>query len=602
MLKRGGKEKKKAVVKPVLQMLWPFFRVYANRFPLFVLGSAFLSALIIIEPILYGKIVDAIITFVDNPQLVGDAFKTISPLLLIWLGVILASSLAYAFYSYSAWWVGNAIVGDFGRELYRRILSFDSAQVENRKAGDLQQRLSSAWDSLFSLIASPLRELIGGGITLVFASIVGFWIDWRMMLVTLAPIPLIVLLGFINAKYARPGQQKVSRLWEKIMGNAHDAFLNNTTVKSFSLEKKSVTSFAVQYLKTFHLQNRINLIWAGTEAGYGFIYTLGRLGIFSVGTYLVIQGSITLGAMITFLGFTSFIFGSVSRIVNTFPELQRDFVKMELCRELFDVVPEIQEKPGAFTLRRANGEVQFENVSFSYKEKVGVLKNVSFHLSLGQTFAIVGESGAGKSTLAKMMLRLQDPTKGAVKIDGFDLRDLTLKSVRSNVGFVMQENLLFHDSILNNIKLAKPNATKAQIVAAAKRAQAHEFISRLPKGYNSTVGERGVKLSGGEKQRIALARVFLEDPPILVLDEATSALDSKTEFALQEALEEVMKNRTTLVIAHRLSTVMRAHKILVMDKGTIVDQGTHKQLIAKGGLYEEYWRIQAGGYEAQELE
>lgn len=195
-----------------------------------------------------------------------------------------------------------------------------------------------------------------------------------------------------------------------------------------------------------------------------------------------------------------------------------------------------------------------------------------------------------------MMLRFEDPKSGSVLIDDRNLQELTLNSLRKNVGFVMQENLLFHDTIFNNIKLAKPGASEKKIIEAAKRAQAHNFISKLPDGYKSMVGERGVKLSGGEKQRIALARVFLEDPPILVLDEATSALDSKTEHQLQQALEEVMKNRTTIVIAHRLSTVMAADNILVMDKGKIVDQGTHEELIKRGGLYKNYWEIQAGGY------
>jgi len=287
----------------------------------------------------------------------------------------------------------------------------------------------------------------------------------------------------------------------------------------------------------------------------------------------------------------------VQNVVNQLSNISLQLVRMNRAAQLYFEEPAVKDLDRTRRLKQVRGAVVFDDVSFAYSNGEAVLRDVTFEVPAGKTVALVGESGAGKSTLAQMMTRFHDPIEGAVKIDGVDIREMKLEFLRKHVGFVMQDNMLFHDSILDNIRFAKPGASKDAVIRAARKAQAHDFIKTLKGGYDTIVGERGVKLSGGQKQRIALARVFLADPPVLVLDEATSALDSKTEHALQAALEGVMKDRTTIVIAHRLSTVMGADEILVMDKGRVVDRGTHAQLIRrKDGLYKEYWKIQAGGY------
>lgn len=580
----------------IWRMLWPSIRKQSGLFPLLFFGALLLAVLTVVEPYLYGNIVDLIIVSVSEGVDVHAAFESIAPFLFIWIGVVILSSLTHVSHTYATWWAANKTLGFFLGSLFKRTLRLDVRRFEDERSGELIRRFDSSWDGIFNLFSIVVLQILVGVLTFLLAVVVGLFIDWRMMIVSLLPIPLIVLIGYINYRFARTGQDKVNKAYEKMSGHVGDAFVNIATVKSFTREKQSVSQLERRYWKTNIIQNRVNYIWSAASAGYGAVYTGGRLFVFAAGTWFVIQGSISLGTMIMFLGFTGFLFGSVQQVVTTLPQMLRYLSQLDRTEKVWSREPRIKETEQPVKLKKVHGDVSFYDVSFSYGEGTRVLKGVSLEIPAGETFALVGESGAGKSTLAKLLLRFEDPTKGFITIDGVDLKEASLKSLRRNVGLVMQENLLFHDTVLNNIKLAKPSASKKEIEAAARRAQAHDFISKLPNGYKSMVGERGVKLSGGEKQRIALARVFLEDPPILVLDEATSALDSKTEQDLQIALKEVMKNRTTLVIAHRLSTVMSADNILVMDKGRIVDQGKHEDLIKGDTLYRRYWEIQAGGY------
>jgi len=342
---------------------------------------------------------------------------------------------------------------------------------------------------------------------------------------------------------------------------------------------------------------RIDKGWAVVDATQGGVYVGGRLLLFVSGVYLVASGATTIGVVVMFLGLAGRYYGSVQQILAQAPHGLKSMSSLNRLLRLWNSIPVIQEAEKPISMKKVSGDIVFDDVSFTYKQgQKHVLRDISYHIKPGQTIALVGSSGAGKSTLAKMLPRFYDPTEGAILLDGVDMRQISLKDLRRNIGFVMQENLLFHDTIFKNIAFVRPGASKRAVVQAAKRAQVHDFIMSTPQGYGTQVGERGVKLSGGQKQRIALARILLADPPVLVLDEATSALDSKTEHDLQAALLEVFKDRTTIVIAHRLSTVIHADVILVMEKGRIVDMGKHNQLIKKPGLYKEYWQIQAGGY------
>jgi len=591
------KEEKRTIrYRKIWKMLKPAFKRHWYFWPIFLVFSSLLAVLAVAEPYIYGSIVDSIVEIIGLSLTVEDGFRVILPFLMIWGGLVIFETSFTALYMYISWYFGNWILVDYLQELFSRILRLDVERFKSEKSGEMLRRFDNAWNAMWHVTYNTSKTYLEAITRFCAALIVGLCIDWHLTIVALMPIPLIVVIGALQMRAASKHQHGVNKLWEKITGNVGDAYSNIATVKSFSKETNLVKQFRAMYAQSWTFQRRVNRLWATVEAGYGAIYIIGRLLIFGFGTWFVLQGTTTLGTMIMFLGFANFLFGSVQMIMSTLPNISKSLVELDRTLKDWNEVPDILEKPDAIGLRKVRGKVEFNQVTFGYSKDKKVLKKVSFTIPDGQTYAIVGESGAGKSTLAQMMLRYHDPSKGAISIDGHDIRDLKLKSLRSNVGFVMQENLLFHDSILNNIRLAKPSASMKEVERAARRAQAHDFIKKLPGAYNSIVGERGVKLSGGEKQRIALARVFLEDPPILVLDEATSALDSKTEHALQTALKEAMKGRTTLVIAHRLSTVMDADQIIVMDKGRIVAQGTHEELIKASGLYREYWTIQAGGY------
>ncbi len=591
-------EKKQPIsYRSIWNMFWPMARPY---WPVMV-GLVFLSVCIallgVAEPYIYGSIIDSVTESVAANMGMNAGFAEILPYLIAWTIVVLVVTLMTALHAWTAWYLGNQVCLASNEGMFRKMLSLTVRRFQDERSGGMLNRFISTDEGLFGLTHQIFRLVIQSVLT--FATIVGigFYLDWRLAAAALVVVPVIVGTGIWNMRVTSHWQEEMSTKWEEANGLAGDAFANITTVQSDAGESRVVRGFMQSYLQVLRQQLRLNIQWAFLDAGAGGIFIVGRLLLFFVGIRLVLSGGTTLGTLVTFLGFTGGLYGTVSSVMQYLPEATKSLNRLSRAARIWEEIPEVRDQNDAKKAPMFHGEITFDNVSFSYGEDTrNVLRGISFTVPTGKTFAMIGESGAGKSTLAKLMVRFSDPTKGVIRVDGKDIRDFTLASLRPQVGFVMQENLLFHESILYNMRFAKSNATREEVVEAAKRAQAHEFISALPKGYDTVVGERGVKLSGGQKQRIALARVLLANPPILVLDEATSALDSKTEHDLQKALKEVMKNRTTIVIAHRLSTVMDADNILVMDKGRIVDQGTHEDLIKRDNLYRQFWEIQAGGY------
>ncbi|OGL95609.1 hypothetical protein A2348_01820 [Candidatus Uhrbacteria bacterium RIFOXYB12_FULL_58_10] len=579
-----------SMLAPMLVPRWPFFVSLA--------ALAFLIAVLaVIEPYVYGRIVDLVIFSVSEGVNAADGFGRIAPFLFAWAGVVVVSTGILAAYSWISWYVGNNAERELTERSFRKFLTFSTRRFADERAGALLQRMTNGRDAIWRLLVEGFRTFLQSGAIFVVVVGVGAYLDWRLALAALAIIPIDVALGAWNLNLSLRKQETMNEKWEETTGIVGDTFANVASVQGVGAENRILVRFSAIFKKLIAEQVRLNVQWAVFDAGIGSVYIFGRLLVFLVGTRLVLSGETSLGTLVTFLGFTGAMYGAVSSMVGSLPSMATALGRLGRLASMFEEVPEVRDLPEANSAPAMRGDVEFDGVWFSYADAdKPVLRGISVKVPAGKTFAVVGESGAGKSTLAKLLVRFADPTKGSVRFDGIDLRDMTLSTLRPQVGFVMQENLLFHETVLYNLRFAKPNATREEVVEAAKRAQAHEFIAKLPKGYDTVVGERGVKLSGGQKQRIALARVLLANPPILVLDEATSALDSKTEHDLQRALREVMRNRTTIVIAHRLSTVMDADNILVMDKGRVVDQGVHSELIRRDNLYKKFWEIQAGGY------
>jgi ATP-binding cassette subfamily B protein len=330
------------------------------------------------------------------------------------------------------------------------------------------------------------------------------------------------------------------------------------------------------------------------QAGVGVFTTLIQVNVILVGGFLIAKGTVDVSDLVTFLLYISVFTEPIKTLVDFTEQFQNGYTGFERFREIMDIEPDIADDPDAHELTDVKGEITFENVSFRYEEnQEKVLNHIDLKVPAGQYMALVGSSGAGKTTLCSLIPRFYDVTGGTIKIDGMDIRKVTLKSLRDHIGMVQQDVYLFAGTILENIRYGKPDATREEVIEAAKNANAHEFIMSFPDGYDTDIGQRGIKLSGGQKQRLSIARVFLKNPPILIFDEATSALDNESEKVVQDSLEKLAKNRTTFVIAHRLTTIQNAERILVLTEDGIAESGTHEELLQKGGIYESLYHMHA---------
>jgi ABC-type multidrug transport system fused ATPase/permease subunit len=366
-------------------------------------------------------------------------------------------------------------------------------------------------------------------------------------------------------------------------------------VKAFGQEDREQRRLENQSWATLHRQWRLDIQQSLFWECMSWVTRLSRNLIMLMAAFRVLSGQLTLGEMLVILAYVSEIHGPIEEIGGTFAGVQNSLASAERALDVLDTVPEVRDRPGAKVLARLDGAVDFKDVCFAYDPEHPILHRVSFSAEPGDVVAIVGPTGAGKTTLASLLIRFYDPASGRVALDGHDLRDLAVQTLRQNIALVLQEPILFSGPILDNIAYGRPGASVEEVVAAAKAANAHDFIMALPHGYASEVGERGVRLSGGERQRLCIARAFLMDAPVLILDEPTSSIDSRTELVIIEALNRLMVGRTTFIIAHRLSTIRRADQILVLDEGRVIERGTHAELMKRRGLYAELYRIQGDG-------
>jgi len=488
--------------------------------------------------------------------------------------------------------IGHKVVMKLRNDLFEHLVYQSSGFFDHKPTGELMSRLTSDVDKIQQAVSGSMGDLIRE-IFILFALLIGvFIIDWRLALVAfiIAPLAVAPLAAFSRQlkKKGKLNQIKMSQIYNLLF----ETITGNKIVKAFTMEKFEIKKFyqaTASYFKT-----SLKLAWIGSLTSPFMEFLGGVIGAFIlwVGTTRIAQGYISPGDFGSFVMAIFMMYMPIKRLSRANNTIQQGVACYERIQEILQDKPQIADRPQAYPLPPVKGRVKFENVSFSYNETRPVLHNINFEVMPNETVALVGLSGAGKTTIINLLSRFYEPTSGRVIIDGIDIREVKLASLRSQIGLVTQELILFNDTVRNNIAYGLEDVPLERIKEAAKAAEAHDFIQELPQGYDTVIGEKGSLLSSGQRQRLAIARALLKDPPILIFDEATSALDSESERLIQKAMANVMRNRTTFVIAHRLSTIRNADKILVIDRGRIAEIGNHDQLCRKQGIYKKLYDLQ----------
>lgn len=519
-------------------------------------------------------------------------------LLFYWLGgtalvfFLIRPPIEY-YRQYLAQYVSNKILFDIREKLFDHLQKLSLKYYANTRAGEVISRVINDVEQTKNFVMIGLMNVWLDLATILIAIGIMLTLNVKLTLVTLIAFPFYAF----SVKYffgrLRDLTRQRSQALAGVQSYLHERVQGMSVIKTFTLEDHEQKNFDEangEFLDKAIDQTKWN---AKAFAVVNTITDVAPLLVIAYAGYEAVTGNLSVGTMAAFVAYIERLYSPLRRLVNSSTTLTQSIASMDRMFELMDEGYEVVDSPNAKELKRLDGELSFQNVYFQYEEEgTPVLRGINFTIHPGQTAAFVGMSGGGKSTIISLLPRFYDVTDGAIKMDGQDIRDVTIESLRKQIGLVLQDTLLFSDSIRMNIAMGRPDATEEEIIEAAKAANAHDFILNLPNGYDTTVGERGVKLSGGQKQRIAIARVFLKNPRILVLDEATSALDLESESLIQDSLERLATDRTTLIVAHRLSTITHADQILVVDHGQIIETGTHQELMKKQGAYYNLFQVQ----------
>jgi len=550
---------------------------------LFVISAVF-SLLELVGPYLVKILLDDILP----KKNIGLLFN----LMALFIVIFVVKTITSVFYSYKTTQFVENLILRVKSELFQHLEDLDLSFYHTNKVGDILYRLDEDVYSIDSFIDLIVDVIMMNLMMTVFILAICLHMNWKITLASLTFFPFYLLAQKYFGDIVRKQKERIIKKVSDLLSFLQENLSSMKTIKEFALETVKLNEYNKRSRKLINMELKMDLTESFSGAVIGMITFTPLLVILWYGSMQVIGGVLTIGSLIAIYTYIGKLFDPISTLGSLNIAIQTNMVSVNRVFEFLDIKSKIKEKPTAMQLKDVKGKIRFDTVDFSYFKGEPVLKNVSFMINPGQVVGLVGPSGAGKSTIGNLLCRFFDPNKGGISIDGIDLRDLKLASLRQNIGIVSQEAILFNSTIRDNIKFGNITAADEEVEKAAKLANIHEFIMQQKKGYNTTVGERGVRLSEGQKQRISIARVILKNPKIIILDEATSSLDSESEKKIQEALMYVTKGRTTLVIAHRLSTIVDSDRIMVLKERKIAEEGTFEQLIKKKGIFYRFYNTQ----------
>ena len=563
-----------------------YVRPYAKWMVISIIALLFSVSLGLILPLVIRNLVDVV--------LIDKNLQRLNQVALALFAVFIVQAFFSFVHRLSLAYVGERAIANIRIDIYSHLQRLSLSFYADRRTGEIVSRLTNDVTLLQEAITNNLVALLRQLLTLIGAAVLLFVLNWRLTLVILLGIPVITLLMVFLGRKIRGASRMVQDRLAEAASVVEETTAGIRIVKSFAREEHEIARFSARVNETFTAAMRRARIAAVLGPLIGFMAFASITVTLWFGSYEVLQGRLTAGGLVAYLVYTMMVAAPVASLAGLYAQFQSALGAAERLFALLDTHSDIITRPDVPALPPVSGEVVFDQVHFDYAKGTPVLRGVSFCARPGQLIALVGPSGAGKSTLVNLIPRFYDVRTGRITIDGNDIRDVNVHSLRSQIGLVPQETILFSDTVATNIRYGRLDATQEEVEVAARAANAHKFIvDDLPLGYETPVGERGIKLSGGQRQRVAIARAILKDPRILILDEATSSLDSESEALVQEALERLMAGRTSFVIAHRLSTVLNADRILVLNRGRVVEQGTHAELLGdRHGLYARLYRMQ----------
>ena len=488
--------------------------------------------------------------------------------------------------------VGQWVMHDLRRTLYHHIHRLSLAEHDDKRTGDLLGRVTSDIDRVQDFVATALLGIVASVLTLFGILGVMLYMNWRFTLISLSISPVMFLVVYYFTRRIKKASRDVRKKESELASTVQEVFSSIRLVKAFAREDYEERRFERQSLDNVETALLARSIKMKLAPVVDILVAIGTCLMLGYGARLVIAGQLTSGDLVVFLFYLGKMYKPMKDLSKMTDTVSKAGVGFERIREILDIESAVRDMPQARRAPSFKGSIEFDKVSFAYNDAQAILKDVSFKIEPGQIAAFVGPTGGGKTTIINLVARFYDPTAGAIKIDGTDIRRFKIKSIRDQISFVLQDTVLFHAPIWENIAYGRPEASRADIIRAAETANAHEFIEKMPEGYDTMVGERGVTLSGGQRQRIAIARAVIRNTPILILDEPTSGLDAQSEQAVFEALERLMKGKTSIVIAHHLATILRADTIFVVKDSQLAERGTHDELLAAGGFYSELYAIQ----------